>query len=263
MSTAITFAALKTLNESPARVLALPSPDSVVWNKGIEEQIINMTNDFGELQFDEAIVSNRQPAITLNYGKMTAEIMALLLGFKLQSQNITDALMCGSFRAEKGEYAGATSANQEGHGMVADQSTSEMYALINGLSVALTRQTFGTFDPAVNNSFAQGAHGATKLSTNLVATRTMVTRFFLYPVNGAYVLSHDPFDTFSCTLLGVLTENSRKRVFELKFSTMQLNKTDSNEVDFRATPIPIPFRITDTACVPRLRFFNRERLCAA
>lgn len=263
MSTAITFAALRTLNESPARVLALPSPDSVVWNQGVEEQIINLTNDLGELQFDEAIVTNRQPVITLNYGKMTPEIMALKLGYRLQSQNITDALMAGSFRAEKAEYAGAASANQEGHGMTADQSTSEMYALINGLSVPLTRQPFSTFDAAVNNSFAQGAHGATKLSTNLVATRTMVTRFFFYPINGAYYLSHDPFSDFACTLIGVLTENSRKRVFELKFSTMQLNKTDNNEVDFRAAPIPVAFRITDTACVARLRFFNRERLCAA
>lgn len=260
MTTAITYAALKTFETTP-RVLVLPAPDNVVWNQGIEEQIIQERNQLGELQITEAIVNSKQPAATISYGKMTKEIMALKLGFRLQNQSITDALMAGSFRVEKLSYPAAVS-GQEGFGMVADQTTSEMYVLRNGISTPLTRQAFGTFNAATNDTFAQGINGATLLSNNLLTTpRTLVTRFFFYPVTDADVMTEDPFSDFQCTLIGVLTEQSQKKVFEVKFNSMQLNKTDNNEIDFQATPIPIAFRITDLSCAPRLRFFNRLRQC--
>lgn len=261
MTTAITYAALRTLNEVTPRTLVLPAPESVTFNQGIEEMIINETNDLGEMQFVEAIVQAKNPALTVNYGKMTREIMALKMGYRLQGQALSDALFAKSFRVLKNEYP-AAAAGQEGYGMSADQSSSECFRILDGLSVALTRQEYATFDPATPNTFAQGANGAFKFSNNLITERALVTPFCFYPVaSGAQVMTDDPFSEFQCTLIGVITENSEKKVFELKYTSMQLNKTDNNDIDFRAVPIAINFRITDLSCHPRLRFLDRRRVC--
>jgi hypothetical protein len=255
----ITYAALRTF-ETPRRTLVLPAPDSVTWNQGIEEQIINESNDFGELIFTESIVNTRQPVVTLNYAKMTKELMALKLGWKLQNQALTDALFCKSLRVQKASYPGGGT-GAEGNGMLADQTTSEATVLRDGVSTPLTRQPFATFVAATADSFAQGADGAIKFSDNLIAERSIVTVYFFYPVATADVISEIPFAEFQASFIGVIQEDLIKKVYELKFDSIQLNKQENSEFDFKASPFPISFRITDFGCVPKLRFLNRTRIC--
>jgi hypothetical protein len=259
MTAPITYVRM-TSTETVPRTLVLAAPDSVTWNQGIQEQIINETNDRGEMIFSEAIVSQKEPGLTLNYAKCTKELMALKLGWKLDNQALTDALFCKSFRVTQATYAAAP-VGVEGNGMLADQATSECFALIDGISTPLTRQPFATFVPATVLSFAQGADGAMKFSTDLVALKPFVTPVFVYPVAAADVMIDDPFESFKLTLLGVLTENFKKRLFTIDFDSVQVNRQENSQIDFKASPMPLSFRIVDTGCYPKVRFTNVDRKC--
>lgn len=255
----VTFAVFRTF-ENPRRVIVTPSPETVVWNQGIQEQVMMQSNDEGELRFDEAIVTQREPAVTINFAKYTKEIMALKLGLKLVSENLTDAIMAKSLRAEKTEYPGAV-AGREGFGMSADQTDSEMYALIDGISTPLTRVAFSSFNPASNNTFAQGANGAFKVAQNLVTARTWISPFFRYPITGAHTISLERFNEFSLNLIGALHQDNEKYTYEVSFPRIQINLQENSEIDFKAAPVPIACRITDYSCAPTVRFYNRKRNC--
>ena len=232
----------------------------MTWNQGIQEQIINETNDRGEMIFSEAIVNQKAPTITLNYAKCTKEIWALKLGWKLENQAVTDALFCKTIRLDRATYP-AAGVGVEGNGMTADQATSECFALIDGISTELTRQPFATFNAATANTFAQGANGAMKFSDDLVAARALVTPVFLYPAAAADVMADDPFEQFELTLIGVLTEDRRKKPFELTFDNVEVNRQENSQIDFKASPMPLNFRVVDTGCYPRMRFLNVDRKC--
>lgn len=259
MSLTVTFAAVRTTETTP-RVLVLSTPSSTNWNLGIQEQIYNQMNAQGELAFDESMVQQKQPVVTLQYQKLRQEHIALKLGFKLENQAITDALFTGTRRLTKGAYAAAAT-GQEGNGMVADQTTSQCFVLQDGLSVALTRQPFATFNAATANSFAQGANGAMKFSDDLVAARAWVTPYFFYPVADANVLTEDPFTNFDLTLRGVHQEEGVKRVFQIQFPFVEINRQESGQFDFGAEQQTLAFRVTDSECVPRLRFLNLATKC--
>jgi hypothetical protein len=259
MTAPITYVALTSFEETP-RTLVLAAPDAVTWNQGIQETIINECNSRGEMVFVEAIVNQKEPGMQISYAKMTKELWALKLGWKLEDQAITDALYCKSFRASKASYAGAASGS-EGFGMTADQVTSTMYVLRNGITVPLTRAAFATFDGATDDTYAQGANAAIKLSDNIVEARELVTPVFYYPSANADVMIPDPFDRFRATFLGVITLDKKKRVFELVFDEMEVNRTENSQIDFKASPMQFSFRIIDNNCAPRFRFLGAEAAC--
>lgn len=259
MTAPITYVSLTSFEATP-RTLVLAAPDAVTWNQGIQETIINECNSRGEMVFVEAIVNQKEPGMQISYAKMTKELWALKLGWKLEEQAITDALYCKSFRASKDSYAGAASGS-EGFGMTADQAASTMYVLRNGITVPLTRQPFATFDGATDDTYAQGANAAIKLASNVVAGRELVTPVFYYPSANADVMIPDPFDRFKATFLGVITLDKKKRVFELVFDEMEVNRTENSQIDFKASPMQFSFRIVDNGCAPRFRFLGTEAAC--
>lgn len=248
----VTYCALKEV--STQNLIVLPSPTETVWNRGIEEQIINETDDFGEIYVDSAVSNGRDPAFTLTYGALTKEIMALQTGFKLATQADT-GLFIKSFQVKTAELAPVVT-GQDGFGMVAD--TAEASVLTKGLSVPLNRQPFATFAPATANSFAQGANGAFKFSNDLVTARAWVTVYAEYPLTTADVLTEDTYSEFIMSLVGILHD---KTVFNLVFDPVALNKSENNETNFGADSQSLVFRITDSGCVPKLKFLNRVRKC--
>lgn len=236
--------------------LVLPTPTNVTWAQGIEEQIIQQTTDFGDLYTADSVVTGRDPAVTPTYGSLTKELLALKTGFKLETQADT-GIYLKTIEVRTASYA-AVAIGRDGNGMIADQATTTASVLRNGISVPLTRQPFATFAGATVDSFAQGADGALKFSDDIVAARGWVTIYATYPIAAGDVLSETLFDTFTCSMVGILHDKS---VFNLVFDPVVTNRADNGDIDFGADSYDFPLRITDSACVPRLKFLNRTRQC--
>lgn len=248
----VVYCSMKEL--STGRLLVLPSPTEVVWSRGIEEQIINETDDLGEIYVDSAVSTGRDPAVTLTFGALTKEVMALQTGFKLANQADT-GLFIKSLQVKTGTIAAATT-GQDGFGMVVDTASASV--LVKGISTPLTRQPFTGFVAATANTFAQGAGGALKFSDDLVSARAWVTIYAEYPVTDAAVLTEDPFSEFIMSLVGVMHD---KTIFSLAFDPVGLKKSENNETNFGAETQSLAFRILDSGCVPKLKFLPNKRTC--
>lgn len=247
----IIYASLKDASD---RLLVLPSPANSTWNQGIAEQIVNQTNDYGDLYVADAVATGRDPAFTLNYQSLTKELLALKTGFQLETQADT-GIFVKSFQVKKSTYD-VVAAGQDGFGMVADTASASV--LRKGISVPLERQSFATFAPATASSFAQGANAAFKFSDDIVAAKEWVTVMGTYPVTDADVLSETLFDTFTMSLVGILHD---KTVFNIVFDPVGLKRQENNEIGFGAQEQNLVFRITDPSCVPKVKFLNRTRAC--
>jgi hypothetical protein len=256
MAIAITYALLKTTQEATNRFLALPAPSGATWNENIEEQVYTQRDAEGVLKFDEAMTTGRQPAATLNYSRFTKEILALRLGRKLEEQALTGSPWAFSQRLTKLAFP-ANAAGFAGEGMVTDIASASY--LKNGISTPLARQPFATFVPATAGSFAQGADGALKFSTDLL--NKWVTVYGTYPETAADVLSEDLFGIFELTIFGVLQEAGVKEVFYLQMNPVQINLAENDETNFGANEVPIAFRSADPSCIPTLVFPRRKVAC--
>lgn len=248
----VVYVAAKEL--STDRLLVLPSPTEVVWSRGLEEQIVNETDDLGEIYVDSAVSTGRDPAVTLTFGALTKEIIALQTGFKLAAQADT-GLFIKSLQVKSGTVPAVTT-GLDGFGMVADIASASV--LVKGISTPLTRQPFATFTAATANSFAQGANSALKFSDDLVTARAWVTIYAEYPVTDASVLAEDPFSEFIMSLVGVMHD---KTIFNLVFDPVGLKKSENNETNFGAETQSLAFRILDSGCVPKLKFLPNKRTC--
>ncbi|NCJ05206.1 hypothetical protein GS597_01455 [Synechococcales cyanobacterium C] len=261
MAIAPTMLLLTTLQETPARRLALPTPSNITWNQGIEEQIYTQRNAIGELQFDEAMVTQRQPAVTAEYSRMTKELMALKIGNLLKQEAANGVPIVNSFRVNRRTYAGAA-AGFEGNSIAANSTNTQAFYLNNGISEPLTRVATGTFDPEADLlSFAQDANFALSFSDDVVALRPWVTVFGRYDSATADVLSEDLFNIFRMLIFGVLQDQGKKEVFYLEFDPVELNRQENSEINFGGDTVPLAFRITELSCKPKLIFPRRQRKC--
>lgn len=257
MSIAPTLALLKTTQETTDYFLALPTPSNIVWNEGVEEQVYTQRNAIGDLVFDEAMTTQRQPVITVTYPRMTKELMALRLGYKYDNQAVSETPFAFSQRLTKLSFPAAAT-GFAGHGMLAN--IAEASVINNGISEPLTRSAFSGWDPdAAPDTFAQGAGGELEFSTNLLTK--YVTVFGTYPTTGADVISENPFSIFELKLFGVLQTQGVREVFYVQFDRAQAVAADNDEFDFSAQEVPVQFRSLDTGCVPQLVFPNRKVLC--
>ncbi|NCJ05207.1 hypothetical protein GS597_01460 [Synechococcales cyanobacterium C] len=261
MAIAPTMLLLTTLQETPARRLALPTPSNITWNQGIEEQIYTQRNAIGELQFDEAMVTQRQPAVTAEYSRITKELMALKIGNLLDDQAVSEVPIVSSFRVTRNTYEPAD-LGFEGEGAGADQSSTEAFYLTNGISTSLERVAAAGFDPATAGlRFAQDEDFELRFSNDVVALRPWVTVFGQYAASEADVLTEDPFNIFRMLIFGVLQDQGKKEVFYLEFDPVELNRQENSEINFGGDTVPLAFRITELSCKPTLVFPRRQRKC--
>jgi hypothetical protein len=249
------------LKYGPTKIPLVPGDFSnATLNQGIQERINTKLNDLGELIFAESENSQKQGAFVLQYGKANKEVMSLLFGHPLESAAITDAIYQRTFKAAATIPAAA--AGQHGFEMLADVvAGSASYTDATGKTVALTRQPFGTFVPATPKSYAQGAAGAFKFSTDIVAGGFDVTPFVPYAVPDADQLNHDPFGIFEVYLQGVIQYLGAKQVFQIHFSEAQINRQDNSAIDLAQSPISVNFRDLSQNCVMDVKWLNRTVVC--
>jgi hypothetical protein len=229
-------------------------------DQGIQERITTKLNDLGELIFGESENSQKQGAFVLQYGKANKEVMSLLFGHPLETAAITDAFYHSTFKAVATKPAVTT--GQHGFEMVADAADgSASYIDATGKTVALTRQPFATFVPATVKTYAQGAAGTFKFSTDIVAGGFDVTPFVPYAIADADQLDHDPYALFEVFLQGIIQYKGVKQVYQIRFSEAQLNRQDNSIVDPTQSPVSINFRDLSTNCVMDVKWLNRNVVC--
>ena len=256
MGIAITTALLKTTQETTNRFLALPSPSGATWNEGAEEKIYTQSDPEGRIVFDEAMDSVRQPLVTLNYNRLTKELMAMRFGGLLEEGAVSDTGFAFSRRIGRLSFP-PSATGFAGEGMSADIASASY--LDNGISVPLTRQPFATFTGATVQSFAQGEDGELKFSDDLI--NKIVTVYGTYPTTDANVLGENLFDIFELKLFGVIQEAGQKEVFYIKVDRAQVVKADTSSTDFTAQDYPFSFRVLDSDCVAQLVFPGRRVAC--
>lgn len=227
-------------------------------NQGIQERITNVLNDLGELTYGESENSQKQGTMTLQFGKMNKTVMSLLAGHPLETAALTNAAYFRTFKAAATIPAVAT--GNYGFEMTVDNADgSASYVDATGKTQQLTRQPFTTFVPATVKSYAQGAAGAFKFSTDIIGYE--VTPYVPMAIADGDQLDHDPYGLFEVWLKGVIQYKGEKQIYIVKFDQAQLNRQDNSTIDPAQSPISVNFRDLSTNCVLDLAFLNRKVVC--
>ncbi len=114
----------------------------------------------------------RKPTVTLNFKGSNLDITALQRNRQTQ---ITTATLRYPWRQQvlKAEYA-AVGTGKIGNGITEDADTRGATLSETGETIALTQQSFATFNSATPNSFAIGADYVRRFSDDLLARRAFV-----------------------------------------------------------------------------------------
>lgn len=199
-------------------IFSWPQPETFVLNTGIAEVIQNGRDSLGRKVRSNTYVSEEMPELTIQYQYMHPELISFQVG-KQMALGTYDSFIPRSLVVRQANYDaaatgflfnGVLAADAEAAGALVGASAS--YTDENGISTALTRQPFATFNAATADTFAVGDDGALKFSTNLVTANTLVTMLIPASVSGARI---------SETLIGpmrlfatMVDTNSQVSIFE-------------------------------------------------
>lgn len=203
---------LRSLNETPERVLVLPNPSGLSKNFNIETRnyMAYTPGSGGIMQTVDVQKISEDPQWTMTIPAITPEILAIRYGRALETATTVDRYIANSNYVVTGNTIPAAATTALGYAIVADAESEASYidASIE-ISTPLTQSTYATFDPTTETlSFAVGDNGAMKFSNDLIgkivafripATYTNVTE-----------LGEGRFDRFSCDI--TMVQNNRKIV---------------------------------------------------
>lgn len=256
--TKVTDLSLRSISTNKLFVFGIPS--SFTLDRGITLKEVSSTSALGETVLADVYVDAQKPTFEAQFPSKTPELMALMFGRALASGSKT-GIVSGTFPALAGSYAGAAASTDDGYGMSADQASSLVSALIDGKSVALTRQTYGTWNSATPLTFAQGAHGALLLSDDVVAAKYFVTKYFEYTISGADYISETLDDEFIANAIAI---DTNKRLTRIYMPKIKINVQATGKLDFGQEGINISAYVAydGTQCEPlSVTFMNRRRVC--
>lgn len=238
--------------------LFLPGVVTAPINQGIETEMRQRRNERGVNVLDFEQQNAQMPSLAITFSKWSRELIALMAGYQLADSTLSDALYMRTVRLNRNTLPAATT-GKAGHGMTANQTTSEMVAYVGGQQIQLTRAAFSGFDHAVDDTFAQGANGAILVADNLVGPSNFATHFFRYSVTGGQALIDAPFDRFSAVIHYVLPDQT---IFEVTYAELALSKAANSTVDLTAAPT-VNFLAPNPSCLVNWRFHNRRYDCFA
>jgi len=159
-----------SLDETPGRVVVLPSVSEISKNFNIEVETLQaMTPGSGGVNRTvDVSTMSEDPQYTFTFPALTPELWAIRSGRRLETNaSVLRYVTHSNFYVQANEYP-ARAAGDLGYAIAADANADASY-LIDGISVALTQSTFAAFDPAVETlSFAVGENGAMKFSNDLI-----------------------------------------------------------------------------------------------
>jgi hypothetical protein len=191
-----TFVGISNLllqRQSDGVIFSWPQPETFVLNTGITEVIQNGRDALGRKVRSNTYVSEEMPELTIQYQYMHPELISFQVG-KQMVLGTFDTFIPRSLVVRQAEYPAAATGflfngvlATEAEAVGALVGAAASYTDDNGISVALTRQPFATFNAATDDSFAVGDDGALKFSTNLVTDSVLVTMLIPASVAGARI----------------------------------------------------------------------------
>lgn len=191
-----TFVGISNLllqRQSDGVIFSWPQPETFVLSTGITEVIQNGRDSLGRKVRTNTYVSEEMPELTVQYQYMHPELISFQVGKQMVTGTF-DTFIPRSLVVRQAEYPAAAAGFLFNGVDVADvdavgalNGASASYTDENGISATLTRQTFASFDPSTEDSYAVGDDGALKFSENLVAAGTLVTMLIPAPIEGARI----------------------------------------------------------------------------
>ena len=136
---------------------------------------------WGNRALADTYVVGRDYNLNISYSVQNPELLAFKIGTYFE-ENTRDVYFQKTYTVRKDTYPAYT-AGQFGFGIEADADAIGSY-LVNHVSTPLTQQPYATFTAATANSFAVGANGALKFSTNLVTANQTVSIRIPYTLTG-------------------------------------------------------------------------------
>jgi hypothetical protein len=252
----LTAVKLKTVETDTAleKILMLPAPANGTYNTGVEEFEIEAVDCAGERFIADTYVVKRAPSFSLSYGAKNKQLLSAFFGLKLVNGS-RDTAVVKTIEVTSNTYL-PTISGYHGFGATADQALAEAYYLDdNGVSVKLTRQTFGSFNAATPKSWASGADLALRFSNDLVSERRYVTISVPYTSTNMDYLSTSIQSNFAADLFFIDTD---QRVGHFKFPSITSNLTENSEFEFSGGTIDLNFRVTGEVL---LQYPNRLASC--
>jgi len=142
------------------------TPKSIELDTGLKELVRTASSQTGVMVETFRQVTEEMPKIKMSFPGLSQEIIEILLG-RIFADADGVATFYGRNRVLVDSVTGAE-AGVDGYGLAADNPNAIASAFgPDGHTIALTRQPYATFNPATDDSFAQGANGAMKFSDNL------------------------------------------------------------------------------------------------
>ena len=166
-------------------VLTWPVPNTFVLNTNVEQRIQESRNAQGRRVRSGSYVAGETPDLTVSYSYIQPEMISFNTGNEQASGTF------GTFVPRLLEVAQASyPADGAGfllNGVTVDDANAIGSVTRDGVSTALTRQPFASFDgasPANDDSYALGADGALLFSDNLVTNKDVVAILIPHSVTG-------------------------------------------------------------------------------
>lgn len=240
-------------------MLVLETPGSAELDPGITELLSTTMSELGEEVIESVEISGQRPIVSCTFPALTPQLLSLR---KLQQLNVSQDTFDieKRVRVSKNEYPAAI-AGREGNGMPADQAGSVMSAINQlGRTVPLSREPFVTFDPAAtNDSFAQGADGAWKVSDNLIGFD--IAYSFPHTVTEVLGLSENPILDLRLNFTVLMRD---LRLFRVEMPSITVDREGSGNIPLSAGEMSLNFRVTydGSTCTPiKYKFIDQLRAC--
>ena len=234
----------------PPRALVLEPPSDFTLNPGVEEIVTQRRSRLGLREVSRIIQDAEQPIISATFPGWTPEIFGLRLQREFQSVTNKSTTVYNTF-VVSADVAAANN-GEEGFGMPPDIATSIASRISSGgLSIPLTRQAFSTFDPTINDAFAQGANGELKFSDNIYINGGTEVTVALGPYTltnpNAVAMTAKAFNKFR---LGMEFINNSLQIVRIEFPLVNV-KGDEGDINPAGDSAPITFRHASSGrCLP-------------
>lgn len=253
------IAAFDKTNPAAELMYVLETPSSAEIDPGITELLGTTRSDLGEEVIESVEVDGQQPIVNCVFPALTPQLLALRYMRQLEVGSDTFNIE-KRLRVSKNSYP-AAAAGREGNGMSPDQSGSVMSAIdTQGRSVQLARVAYDTIDPATDDdSFAQGADGAFKVSDNLIGFDVA----YSFPQTIAEVLgiSEDPISELRLNFTVLMRD---LKLFRVEIPSVQVDREGSGNIPLGAGEMNLNFRIAydGSTCTPiKYKFIEQLRAC--
>lgn len=172
---------LKVLRHKDNLLMHWPTPNNFVL-QDTKEQRMQYTRDWmGRRTRANTYVVASDASLSISYSHVQPELLAFRIGTYFEEKT-NDVYFVRSYTVTKDSYP-AYATGAFGNGIVADADAKASIKTAYSTE-ELTAQPYATFNGSTAKSFAVGANGAVKFSTDLVTNRETVSLMVPYTLTG-------------------------------------------------------------------------------